>query len=117
MSSAVDQRDLNVYDVDTMREIGVRQLKATLSEVLRAVERGETVRVTSHGRPIAELRPPKTASVEDRLWQLAAQGKATPPRREGSLTPYTPGEWRGGGPLPSETIIAEREELRPWEKG
>ena len=38
-----------------MREIGVRELKATLSETLRAVGRGELVRVTLRGRPLADI--------------------------------------------------------------
>ena len=33
-----------------MREIGVSELKATLSQTLRAVARGQQVRVTVRGR-------------------------------------------------------------------
>jgi prevent-host-death family protein len=40
-----------------MREIGVRDLKRALSETLRAVERGEQVRVTVRGRAIADIVP------------------------------------------------------------
>jgi len=43
---------------DHMREIGVRDLKRSLSETLRAVERGEQVRVTVRGRAIATSFPP-----------------------------------------------------------
>ena len=40
-----------------MREIGVRELKQSLSETLRAVGRGEPVRVTLRGRPLADIVP------------------------------------------------------------
>jgi prevent-host-death family protein len=40
-----------------MREIGVRELKATLSEVLRHVARGESVRVKVRDRPVADIVP------------------------------------------------------------
>ena len=39
-----------------MRTVGVRELKAHLSRVLREVQHGESVLVTDRGRVIAELR-------------------------------------------------------------
>lgn len=109
--------DLFIYDVVTLREIGIKELKGSLSEVLRAVEAGESVRVTNHGRPVAELTPPRAGSADERLWQLAAQGRVTPPRREGRLSHYEPVEWPAGEPLPSATILAGREESGAWGKG
>jgi antitoxin (DNA-binding transcriptional repressor) of toxin-antitoxin stability system len=44
-----------------MRTVGVRELKAKLSEELRAVGRGEVILVTDRGRVVAELRAPGTA--------------------------------------------------------
>jgi prevent-host-death family protein len=41
----------------TMREVGIRELKAHLSEVLEAVEAGETIGVTNHGRLVAHIVP------------------------------------------------------------
>lgn len=41
-----------------MRTVGVRELKARLSEELRAVGRGEVILVTDRGRVVAELRAP-----------------------------------------------------------
>jgi prevent-host-death family protein len=38
-------------------DVGVRDLKAKLSEYLARVERGETIGVTSRGRRIAEIVP------------------------------------------------------------
>ncbi|MCU0726279.1 MAG: type II toxin-antitoxin system prevent-host-death family antitoxin [Planctomycetes bacterium] len=40
-----------------MKTVGVRELKDRLSEYLRIVARGGTVRVTSHGKAVADLRP------------------------------------------------------------
>lgn len=62
-----------------MRAVGIRELKAHLSRVLRDVQAGEHVLVTDRGRVIAELRrpgaPPEAASPGERaLYQLAATG-------------------------------------------
>lgn len=64
-----------------MREIGVRALKLSLSETLRAVARGEQVRVTVRGRPVADIVPASTAGQESRLRELVAQGRLTPAAR------------------------------------
>lgn len=37
--------------------IGARELRLRIAEILRAVEDGDTVTVTRHGHPIAEIRP------------------------------------------------------------
>lgn len=39
------------------RQIAQRELRNNVSAVLREVERGQTVRVTVRGRPVAELVP------------------------------------------------------------
>jgi len=62
-----------------MREIDVRDLKRSLSETLRAVERGEQVRVTVRGRPVADIVPAGAAASEDRVRALVAEGRLTPP--------------------------------------
>ncbi len=64
-----------------MREIGVRELKQSLSETLRAVGRGEQVRVTLRGRPLADIVPAGAAVVDGRLRQLVASGRVVPPAR------------------------------------
>lgn len=45
----------------------VRELKAKTSAVLRTVERGNTVLVTTHGRPTAMLVPVTEDDIEDAL--------------------------------------------------
>lgn len=64
-----------------MREIGVRELKTTLSQTLRAVSRGQRVRVTVRGRPVADIVPYGALAPEDRLGQLVAEGRLLAPVR------------------------------------
>lgn len=64
-----------------MREIGVRELKQSLSETLRAVAHGEQVRVTLRGRPLADIVPAGAAVADDRLRELIANGRVVPPAR------------------------------------
>lgn len=88
----------------------MRELKARLSEVLRAVERGERVRVTSRGRPVAQIVPPES-DLEARLDLLEALGiltraKGPPPKKAPPLMEPKSGQ------SASEWIIAERERRR-----
>jgi len=91
-----------------MREIGVRDLKAQLSSVLRDVERGETVRVTSRGRPVAEIVPVMPER-SDAMKKLIAEGKVTP--ATGSI-PKNPPPPRKTGRSASAVVLAERDEER-----
>lgn len=43
--------------VETSRSVSVAEAKAHLSEILDAVERGESVEITRRGKPIADLVP------------------------------------------------------------
>lgn len=62
-----------------MREIGVRELKQSLSVTLRSVARGEQVRVTLRGRPLADIVPAGAAATDDRLRELVASGRVVLP--------------------------------------
>jgi prevent-host-death family protein len=64
-----------------MREIGVRELKLSLSATLRAVGRGEQVRVTLRGRPVADIVPAGASAEDDRLRKLVADGRLVAPTR------------------------------------
>lgn len=64
-----------------MREIGVRELKTTLSQTLRAVARGQQVRVTVRGRPLVDIVPAGASTQDDRLRGLVAQGRLAAPAR------------------------------------
>jgi prevent-host-death family protein len=63
--------------------VGVRQLKAQLSEYLKRVERGEQVTVAHRGRPVAMLVPATTVGPTGWIRDLLAEGRA---------------EWSGGKP-------------------
>lgn len=82
-------------------------MKAQLSRVLREVEEGERVRVTSRGRPVAELVPAETA--DERRRRMIAEGRITPARRPFPKDAPPP---RETGRSASEIILAEREEER-----
>ncbi len=61
-----------------MRAVGVRELKARLSQYLRDVQAGEVVLVTDRGRVVAELRSPGSAvepesAVDRALRRLAGE--------------------------------------------
>lgn len=107
--SRLRESDLNGYHVTTMREIGVRELKASLAEILRSVEAGEPVRVTRHGRPIAEIVPPRSLTLEERIDGLAAQGLITKATTSGPLQPVVPTKLPEGVDGGSALILAERE--------
>jgi antitoxin (DNA-binding transcriptional repressor) of toxin-antitoxin stability system len=63
-----------------MKAVGVKRLKAKLSEYLRAVKAGETLLVTDRDEVIAEIRPvsgrlPPRDDIEDILEGLAQAGE------------------------------------------
>jgi len=62
-----------------MKQVGLAEAKATLSALLDRVEKGETIVITRHNHPVAELRPagpPKTQKL--RPWGLY-EGQFTVP--------------------------------------
>jgi prevent-host-death family protein len=60
-----------------MTSVGIRELRQRASELLRRVERGETIEVTDRGRPVAILSPPPEGSPLDRLRALGDLDPAT----------------------------------------
>jgi prevent-host-death family protein len=50
-----------------MTTVGIRELRQRASELLRLVERGETVEITDRGRPVALLSPVPDGSPLERL--------------------------------------------------
>jgi len=58
-----------------MARVGIRELRQRASELLRLVERGETVEITDRGRPVALLTPVPGGSP---LEQLRAAGDLEP---------------------------------------
>jgi antitoxin (DNA-binding transcriptional repressor) of toxin-antitoxin stability system len=96
-----------------MKAVGVKQLKARLSEYLRLVKAGEVVLVTDRDEVVAELRPARRQrrsglTVEERLQVLAETGQITRPS-------LPKGEWTwsvSGLGLPSGTAQALLDEIR-----
>lgn len=92
-----------------MREIGVRELKMSLSQTLRAVARGAHVRVTLRGRPIADIVPAGARAGDDRLRALVADGRVVPPARPHPARAPRPVEAGGSA---TALVLAEREAER-----
>jgi prevent-host-death family protein len=64
-----------------VREVPVKEAKAQLTALLRAVEAGERIVLTRHGKPVADLVPHSTIPEEKPmsvLDRLAAWHKANP---------------------------------------
>lgn len=96
-----------------MRTIGVRELKAHLSRVLREILDGESVLVTDRGRVVAELRRPDGAvCIESRteraLARLAAAGEMRVAERRSE--PYLPSPIRSPDGTARDLLDAERED-------
>ncbi len=85
-------------------DVGVRDLKARLSEYLERVTRGEVITVTSRGRPVAQIVP---VLGRDNLERGLAEGWITrvvdrPPE------PVVRREPRPGTPTTTELISQDR---------
>jgi prevent-host-death family protein len=61
-------------------DVGIRELKAKLSEHVQRASDGETIVVTDRGRPVARLVPYDTSSAVERGIE---QGWIEPARRTG----------------------------------
>jgi antitoxin (DNA-binding transcriptional repressor) of toxin-antitoxin stability system len=97
-----------------MRIVGVKQLKARLSEYLREVRRGEVFLVTDRDQVVAELRPARSETVPPAdaaaaaLEALAAAGEV-----ESARLPAEDWAWRpAGAGLPAGTAAELLDALR-----
>ncbi len=68
-----------------MTMVGIRELKAHLSEYLKRVKKGEAIAVSEHGQRVALLTPSGNGESERRsgFWELVRRGIA---------------DWNGGHP-------------------
>jgi antitoxin (DNA-binding transcriptional repressor) of toxin-antitoxin stability system len=96
-----------------MKAIGIKDLKARLSEHLRSVRLGETLLVTDRSEVIAELRPsnrraPAPDSLADALDALAERGEVARAR-----SPKGAWQWKPKGlGLPTATARHVLDALR-----
>ncbi|HUF50175.1 MAG TPA: type II toxin-antitoxin system prevent-host-death family antitoxin [Longimicrobiales bacterium] len=97
-----------------MRVVGIKQLKARLSEYLREVRRGEVFLVTDRDQVVAELRPASTSAlpVGDELEQafeaLLRTGDVQAPRVRKADWVWRP----AGAGLPPGTAARVLNDLR-----
>jgi antitoxin (DNA-binding transcriptional repressor) of toxin-antitoxin stability system len=99
-----------------MKAVGVKNLRARLSEYLRLVKSGETVLVTERDEVVAELRPGHrqglaTSRLEAGLELLAERGQAT--LRSEEIRGWRPGATLRLGGVSSRALLdALREDSR-----
>lgn len=87
--------------------MGIRELKATLSECVREVRGGRTIVITDHGQPVARLIP-EDVSVRDRVEALAKAGSVAWSGRR--LRPAEPaGQVRRGNRTVADLVVENRE--------
>lgn len=87
-------------------EVGIRELKAKLSDHLERVSRGEVITVTSRGRRIAQIVPIAGSDNIERGLREGWLSRAVdrPP------TPVVPQQPRPGTPTTTELISRDRDE-------
>jgi len=96
-----------------MKAVGIKELKARLSEYVRLVRTGETVLVTDRDEVVAELRPARQQkvvpnSLEEIFQAMAEEGQITRARLPKKGWTWSP---KGLG-LPPGTAMAILDELR-----
>ena len=67
-----------------MMSVGIRQLRQRASELLRQVERGESIEITDRGRPVAVISPLPPGSPYRRM---LVEGEITHASRETGALP------------------------------
>jgi prevent-host-death family protein len=93
----------------TMREVtvGVRDLKAHLSEYLRQVRSGQTIIITDHGQTVGQIIP-AGQPIEERLRSLKAAGLLAWNGQQ--LAPIDPTVINRSGKLLSDLVVEMREQ-------
>lgn len=78
--------------------LGIRELRARLTSLVRRAGAGERIVITIAGRPVAQLGPVEPADARPTIDDLAARGLIDPARR--GDRPADPGTridtWTGG---------------------
>jgi prevent-host-death family protein len=93
-----------------LARVGVRELRQNLSVYLDRVKAGETLEVTEHGHPVAQLGPRPTQPMTV-LERLTAEGRVRAATR-GLAELDPPLELLEGSPSLSEMLLRMRDEER-----
>lgn len=98
-----------------MKSVGIKRLKAQLSEYVRLAKAGETILVTERDEVVAELRPSRRqlkveTEIDDILAQLADAGELT--RSSTPLSTWAPNFRTKKNRLPAGSAIHILDELR-----
>ena len=88
-----------------MTSVGVKDLKAHLSQYLRLVKSGETVRVTEHNRVIAEIVLPRESPELSPLEKYLADGAECGKIQRALKEPALPRSLTDGASLEWQTIL------------
>jgi len=88
-----------------MREVGVREFRDNASSLIEAVERGEILTVTRHGKPVARVLP---SGLSPGMERLLAEGRASWSGRKMQVPPH-PTKLHGEGPLASDYVSEGRD--------
>jgi prevent-host-death family protein len=89
--------------------VGVREIRQNLSKYLARVAQGESIEITEHGRPVAQLGPlPQALSSMERMYAAGLIRKG-----HGNLLDLGPPPPRPAGTRPLSEILQEmRDEER-----
>ena len=94
-------------------EIGIREFKNRLSEILQRANEGEQITITNHGQPLCLLSPVKIEEIKRSVFleRAIAEGRVRPATRTrvNKIKRITP---RKAGPTSTELLIESRRERR-----
>ena len=89
--------------------VGVRELRQNLSVYLDRVKAGETLEVTEHGQPVAQLGPRLTKPVSI-IDQMIAEGRITPATMDHRKIPLPSPNRDPSGRTLTEILLEMRDE-------
>ena len=96
----------------TVKTVGIRELKTHLSRYLREIQRGTTIVVSEHHRPVAQLGPPlapaDAAALRQRLRSLNRAGLLIWQEEDAGLEPIEPARKLRDDVLVSDLVVEDR---------
>jgi prevent-host-death family protein len=104
---ATVKRAASIVEEEIEYQIGIRELRQDASRVIALVERGASITITKHGKPVATINPPKKRKID----VLIERGSITPPKKNLDLRNWKPAH-NYDGPDLLEILLKERSEAR-----